>query len=153
MIWQPSNVYKTAKLGFGVNVGAFTEIGNNVVIGDRTRIGAFCFIPEGVTIEEDVFIGPHVCFTNDRYPPSPSKKMWQKTVVKRGAAIGAACVVLPGITIGENATIGAGSVVTHDVPPNEIWAGNPARPVRFNRDARYAMARVAEAMRDTHEPE
>jgi len=125
MIWSPSNIYPTADLGIDINIGAFTEIGNNVVIGNRTRIGAFTFIPEGVVIGDDVFIGPHVCFTNDKYPPS-KKEDWLRTVIKAKAAIGAGSIILPGITIGEGATIGAGSVVTKNVPPHEVWVGNPA---------------------------
>ena len=99
-------------------------ISDGVVIGDRVKIQAFAFIPEGVTLESDVFIGPHVCFTNDKYPPSNG---WSNTLVKRGAVIGAGAVILPGITIGECATIGAGSVVTKDVPQFAIVYGNPAR--------------------------
>lgn len=130
MIYFPNNVYASAKLGSDVNIAAFTEIGHNVSIGDRTRIGAFTFIPEGVTIGNGVFVGPHVCFTNDRYPPSADKSSWEKTVVRDNAAIGAGCVILPGVTIGENATVGAGSVITKDIPQSQIWAGNPARFIR-----------------------
>lgn len=130
MIYFPNNVYKSARLGADVNIAAFTEIGNNVVIGDRSRIGAFTFIPEGVTIGNDVFVGPHVCFTNDRYPPSQSKGDWETTVVQDKAAIGAGCTILPGITIGSNSIVGAGSVVTKDIPSNQIWAGNPAKFIR-----------------------
>ena len=97
----------------------------DVKIGDRCKIQAFAFIPTGITIEDDVFIGPHVCFTNDKNPPSGGK--WSETFVKKGAVIGAGSVILPGITIGEKAVIGAGSVVTKDVPDNNIVYGNPAR--------------------------
>lgn len=130
MIWQPSNVYRSACLGDNVNIGAFTEVGNNVDVGEGTRIGALCFIPERVSIGRNVFIGPCVCFTNDRYPPSETKDKWEVTIVKDRAAIGAGCVILPGIVIGEGSTIGAGSVVTKSVPPGEIWAGNPAKLIR-----------------------
>lgn len=128
-IWHFCNIYPTAMLGRGVSVGSYTEIGNNVIIGDRTRIGAHSFIPEGVLIGPDCFIGPGVTFTNDRFPPSPKNK-WQRTTVCRRAAIGAGCIILPGVTIGFRALIGAGSVVTKNVPPNEIWAGNPAKKLR-----------------------
>ncbi len=130
MIYQPSNIYATAQLGKDVNVAAFVEIGNNVTIGARTRIGAFSFIPEGVTIGRDVFIGPHVCFTNDRYPPA-KREAWELTQVMDGAAIGAGCVILPGTTIGSRAIVGAGSVVTKSVPAGEIWCGNPAKFLRL----------------------
>ena len=125
-IWNPCNIYSTAKIGKDVNIGTFSEIGPNVVIGDRVRIGGGCFIPEGVVIEDDVWIGPHVIFSNDKFPPSPKDK-WLQTVVKRGARIGASVSVLPGVVIGEGALVGMGSVVTKDVGPNEVWAGNPAK--------------------------
>lgn len=125
-IWPPSNVYPTARLGEDVNVGAFCEIGHNVIIGDRTRIGAMTFIPEGVTIEDDVWIGPRVTFSNDKYPPSP-KEDWKTTLVKRGAVIGMGVCVLPGVTIGCGAVVAAGSVVTKDVEPGVLVMGSPAR--------------------------
>lgn len=128
-IWQPCNIYPTAKLGTDVSVGTFTEIGHDVSIGDRTRIGGQCFIPEGVIIAEDVFIGPKVCFTNDKYPPS-GKECWGYTVVKRGAAIGAGSIILTGVCIGEKSMVGAGSVVTKSIPSGEVWCGNPARFLR-----------------------
>lgn len=128
-IWEPCNIMPTAKIGSEVNVGSFTEIGHNVDIGDRVRIGKGCFIPEGVSIEDDAWIGPHVCFTNDRFPPS-GKDNWEKTVVKKGARLGAAVTVICGVTIGQNALIGAGSVVTKDVPNSEIWVGVPAQKLR-----------------------
>lgn len=128
-IWNPSNVYRSANIGENVSVGAFSEIGNNVSIGDGTRVGAMCFIPEGVTIGKDCFIGPRVTFTNDRYPPAPKEK-WEKTVVCDRASIGAAVTILCGITIGEGAMIGCGAVVTRSVPPNETWAGVPAKKMK-----------------------
>lgn len=93
-------------------------------IGNNCKIQAFAFIPPGVTIEDDVFIGPRVTFTNDKHPPSDN---WSETIIKKGASIGAGAVILPGVTIGENAKIGAGSVVTKDIPPNVVACGNPAR--------------------------
>lgn len=131
-IWPPSNVYPSAKLGDNVSVGAFTEIGPNVVIGNNVRIGAHCFIPEGVTIQDDAWVGPRVTFTNDRFPPS-GKDKWQKTLVGGGASIGAACTILPGVRIGIDSLVGAGSTVTKDIPAYEIWAGNPARVIPYKR--------------------
>lgn len=125
--WGTCNIYSSAKIGEDVNIGTFTEIGPNVSIGAKTRIGAMSFIPEGVTIGEDCFIGPQVCFTNDKYPPS-SKEGWEPIVVHDGARIGARAVILPGVTIGKGALVGAGSVVTKDVPAGEVWCGNPAKP-------------------------
>ena len=128
VVWEPCNIYSTAKIGAGVNIGSFSEIGHNVVIGDRVRVGAMCFIPEGVTLEEDAWVGPRVTFTNDLYPPS-GKENWKKTLVKRGARIGAGVTVLPGVVVGEGALVGAGAVVTHNVPAGETWAGVPARKI------------------------
>jgi len=127
-IWGPSNIYNSAKLGSNVQVGAFTEIGENVQVGNGVRIGFNCFIPENIKIENKVWIGPRVTFTNDMYPPS-GKDKWKTTLVKNCARIGAGVTVLPGIIIGEGALIGAGSVVTKNVPAGEVWAGNPAKKI------------------------
>jgi UDP-2-acetamido-3-amino-2,3-dideoxy-glucuronate N-acetyltransferase len=130
-VWLPSNVYETAEIGQGVNIGVFSEIGP-CVIHEGVRIGAMCFIPEGVTIEKGAWIGPRCTFTNDRFPPS-DKSRWQKTYVREGARLGAGVTVICGVTIGEGALVGAGSVVTRDVPPGEIWAGCPAKKLKRRR--------------------
>lgn len=100
-------------------------IGDLVRIGERVKIQAFAFICNGVTIHDDVFIGPHVCFTNDKHPPSSG---WEEnmTIVEDGASIGAGAIILPGIRIGHHAKVGAGAVVTKDVPPRATVWGNPA---------------------------
>jgi acetyltransferase-like isoleucine patch superfamily enzyme len=125
VIWGNCNIYKTAKIGKGCSVGNGTEIGNNVVIGNNVRIGAMCFLPEGVTIEDDCFIAPRVSVSNDRYPPS-NHECWGKVLIKKGASVGLGSIILPGVTIGEKALIGAGSVVSRDVPAGEKWYGVPA---------------------------
>lgn len=112
------------EIGDNTKIHSHVWIGNGVKIGKNCLIQAFSFIPEGVTIEDNVFIGPHVCFTNDKNPPSAD---WASIIVKKGASIGANATILPGLTIGENSRVGAGSTVTHDVPDGETWAGNPAR--------------------------
>jgi len=99
-------------------------IADRVIIGNNVRVEAFAFIPEGVTIEDNVFIGPRVTFTNDKHPPS---KNWQKTLVKVGASLGACVTVLPGVTIGREAVIGAGSLVTKDIPDKVVAYGVPAK--------------------------
>ena len=127
------------QIGENCKIGAFVEIRKDVKIGNNVKIQAFAFIPEAITIEDGVFIGPHVCFINDRYPravnPDGSLKRpedWEvtKTLVKRGVGIGANATILCGLTVGENAMIGAGAVVTKDVPPNAVEVGNPARIIK-----------------------
>lgn len=120
------NIWGDPKLGEDCNIAAFVEIGRDVIIGDRVMIEAFSFIPPGITIEDDVFIGPHVVFTNDKNPPS---NYWGNTIIRRRVSIGANCTILPDIEIGEGAMIGAGSVVTKNVPPGETWVGSPAKKI------------------------
>ncbi len=124
-IYDLTNLYE-CYLGDNVKVGRFTEIGRNVIIGNNVSIGAHCFIPEGITIEDNVFIGPHFVGTNDRFPPS-IKENWQETLIKEGARIGAGVTVICGVIIGGGALVGAGSVVTKSILPYEQWAGNPAK--------------------------
>lgn len=124
------------EIGDGTKVGCFVEIKKGVRIGKNCKIEPFVFIPEGVTLGDGVFIGPHVCFTNDKYPaavnPDGSLKSasdWKclETTVEDRVAIGAGAVILPGIKIGADSLIGAGAVVTRDVPPKCSVIGNPAR--------------------------
>jgi acetyltransferase-like isoleucine patch superfamily enzyme len=126
-------------IGDETSIGTFVEIQKGVVIGARCKIQSHTFICEGVTIEDQVFIGHGVSFVNDMYPRATaagghlqSDDDWvvQRTVVRKGASIGTGATILANITIGEGAIVGAGSVVTHDVPPGVIVAGNPARILR-----------------------
>ena len=127
-IWhrELSNI-QDCEIGEDCVIHSHVWIGNNVKIGNRVKIQAFTFIPDGVTIEDDVFIGPRVTFTNDRDLDIKGKDFWKPTLVKKGAKLGASVTVLPGITIGENTKIGAGSVVTKDIPPNVVACGVPAK--------------------------
>lgn len=127
-VYDHVNLYK-CQIGRDSKVDAFVYIEEGVVIGDRVKIRPFTFIPTGVIIEDDVFIGPHVTFTNDKYPKIGREWKLTKTVIKQGASIGAGSVILP-VTIGNNSLIGAGSVVTKDIPCNVLAAGNPARVIR-----------------------
>lgn len=124
-IWHPhKSVLLDCKIGDDCTIHAPVWIGNGVKIGNRCKIQAFAFIPFGVTIEDDVFIGPHVCFTNDKYPPSEDR---QYTLVKGGASIGANATIIAGVIIGEMAKVAAGAVVTKDVPSGASVKGVPAR--------------------------
>lgn len=131
-VWQFTVILPKAKIGSNCNICANVFIENDVTIGNNVTVKCGVQLWDGVTVEDDAFIGPNVTFTNDLYPRSkkyPGK--FYKTVVKKGASIGANATIICGITIGENAMIGAGSVVTKDVPAGELWIGNPARFVKI----------------------
>jgi acetyltransferase-like isoleucine patch superfamily enzyme len=127
------------EIGDDSRIGTFVEIQKDVRVGKRVKISSHTFICSGVSIEDEVFIGHGVMFTNDKFPRaanadgSPQTEAdWTTvpTLVKRGASIGSNATILCGVTIGECAIVGAGSVVTHDVPPDAIVAGVPARVIR-----------------------
>ena len=130
-IWQFSVILEGAKIGNNCNINCHVFIENDVTIGDNVTIKPGVQIWDGITIEDNVFIGPNVTFTNDLKPRSKQyPENFLKTTVKTGASIGANATILPGLTIGENAMIGAGSLVSKDIPDNEIWYGNPAKFIR-----------------------
>lgn len=126
-IWQFCVIFPKATIGENCNICSHCLIENAAVIGNNCTIKCGVQIWDGIEIEDDVFIGANVTFTNDKYPKSHNQD-WTllKTTIKTGASIGAGTTILPGITIGEGAIIGAGSVVTKDVPPYTVWYGNPA---------------------------
>lgn len=128
MIYHPELSNIQCEIPVSTKVHSHVWIGKDVSIGEDCLIQAFCFIPDWVTIEDGVFLGPRVTFTNDKRPPSYGKH-WIATLVRKGASIGAAATILPGVTIGEKAVIGAGAVVTKNVPDGETWVGNPARKI------------------------
>jgi len=128
------------EVGDETKIGAFVEIQKNATVGKNCKISSHSFICEGVTIEDGVFIGHSVTFINDSYPRATTEggalqteSDWkvERTVIKKGASIGSGSTILANVTVGENAIIGAGSVVTKDVPPNAIVAGNPAKVLRY----------------------
>jgi acetyltransferase-like isoleucine patch superfamily enzyme len=128
------------EVGDESKIGAFVEIQKNAAVGKRCKISSHTFICEGVSIEDNVFIGHGVMFINDSYPRATAadgklqtEADWkvERTVIKSGASVGSGSTILSNITIGENAIVGAGSVVTKDVPPNCIVAGNPAKVLRY----------------------
>jgi len=127
-IWHFVHVREKAEVGANCVLGHSVYIDSDVKIGDRVKLENRANIYKGVRIEDDVFVGPHVTFTNDPYPRSFSTN-WKivPTLVKKGASIGAGSIILCGVTIGEYAMIGAGSVVTKDVPPHSLAYGNPAK--------------------------
>lgn len=131
------------EIGEDSRIGTFVEVQRGAKIGRRCKVSSHTFICEGVTIEDDVFIGHNVSFINDRYPRATANGQLQtehdwkleSTLVKRGASIGTSATILCGVVIGENAIVGAGSVVTRDVPPGAIVVGNPARVLKSVSDA------------------
>ncbi len=137
-IYDFVNLYG-CEIGDNSKIGTFVEIQKGVRVGANCKISSHSFICEGVIIDDEVFVGHHVVFINDRYPRATlpggqlqSEQDWSvvPTRVQQGASIGSGAVILCGVTIGEKAIVGAGSVVTHDIPAHSIVAGNPARLIR-----------------------
>ena len=129
------------EIGDETKIGAFVEIQKNAKVGTRCKISSHTFICEGVVIEDNVFVGHSVTFINDIYPRATTgdgelqtEKDWkvETTLIKKGASIGSGSTILANVTVGENAIVGAGSVVTKNVPPDSVVAGNPARVLRNN---------------------
>ena len=133
-----ANLYG-CRIGADTRIAAFVEIQRGAVVGSRCKVSSHAFVCEGVTIEDEVFIGHGVCFTNDRVPRATTATGQLQTSgdwtvlptrVRRRASIGSGAVILPDLTIGEGAVVGAGAVVTRDVAPNTVVVGNPARVLR-----------------------
>jgi len=131
-VWQFVVILKGAQIGDHSNICSHCFIENDVRIGDRVTVKCGVQIWDGIVVEDDVFIGPNVTFSNDKYPRSKQyPPAFSKTIVQQGASIGANATILPGVNIGKHALIGAGSVVTKDVPDYALVIGNPAKFVRY----------------------
>ena len=130
-IWQFCVILKNAQIGYNCNICAHCFVENDVKIGNNVTVKSGVYLWDGIEIEDEVFIGPNVTFTNDKYPRSKQyPDQYQKTVIKKGASLGAGAIVLCGLTVGEDAMIGAGAVVTKDIPAGQLWMGNPAKYIR-----------------------
>jgi acetyltransferase-like isoleucine patch superfamily enzyme len=139
-VWQQAQIREGAHLGKDCNIGKGVYIDNDVQIGDNVKIQNYVSVFHGVTLEDGVFVGPHVCFTNDLRPRAvnpdgslKSAKDWvvTPTLIKRGAALGANSTIVCGIVIGEWAMVGSGSVVIRNVPAHGLVVGNPARLIGY----------------------
>ena len=132
-IWHFSHIQKGARIGDNCSIGQNVNIGSNVIIGNSVKIQNNVSVYEGVELEDHVFCGPSMVFTNIKIPrseyPQRGSKYYQKTLVKKSASIGANATIVCGITIGEYAFIGSGTVVTKDVPPYALIVGNPGKIV------------------------
>ncbi|HQQ62160.1 MAG TPA: WxcM-like domain-containing protein [Pseudomonadales bacterium] len=132
-IWAFSHVLPGARIGSDCNICDHVFIENDVIVGNRTTVKCGVQLWDGITIEDDVFVGPNATFTNDPFPRSKQyPEQFPRTVICHGASIGANATILPGLTIGQHAMIGAGAVVTRSVPANAIVVGNPARIVGYS---------------------
>lgn len=137
-IWQFVVVLKNAQIGNNCNINAHCFIENDVILGENVTVKCGVYLWDGMRIANNVFIGPNVTFINDNYPRSKDyPDEFLRTVIENGASIGAGSVILGGLTIGENSMIGAGSVLTKNVPANELWFGNPARFIKKIEKKQY----------------
>ena len=126
-VWQFAVVLPGASIGRDCNICAHTLVEGGATIGDRVTLKSGVYLWDGISVQDDVFIGPTATFTNDRRPRSRVRVPFEPTILEAGCSIGAGAVILPGVTIGRGAMIGAGAVVTKSVPDGETWVGNPAQ--------------------------
>jgi len=129
-VWQFTVVLPGAQIGANCNLNSHCFVENDVVLGDNVTIKCGNYLWDGLTLEDNVFVGPNVTFSNDKYPRSKQyPEAFARTVVKQGASIGAGAVILPGITIGEGALVGAGAIVAKDVPAHSVVRSDYSRLV------------------------
>lgn len=126
-VWEFTHVLAGARIGRDCNLNSHVFVENDVVVGDRVTVKCGVYLWDGIRLEDDVFVGPNVTFTNDRRPRSRVHVPAAVTTVCAGASIGAGAVIGPGVTIGRHALVGMGAVVTRDVPAQAVVYGNPAR--------------------------
>jgi UDP-2-acetamido-3-amino-2,3-dideoxy-glucuronate N-acetyltransferase len=144
-VWAFSHVLENAIIGDDCNICDHVFIENNVKIGNRVTIKCGVQLWDGITLDDDVFIGPNVTFTNDPFPRSKQyPSAYSTTLICKGASIGANATILPGLTIHQNAMVGAGSVVTKDIPPNAIVRGNPAQIIGYSNSQKSKVVPIAE---------
>lgn len=129
-IWQYVVVLSKALIGDDCNICAHCFVENDVKIGNNVTVKCGVYLWDGIIIEDNVQIGPNVTFTNDKYPRAKKEFNLQRILIKNNASVGAASIILGGVTIGKNAMVGAGSLVTKDIPDNELWLGTPAKFIR-----------------------
>lgn len=152
-IWQFCVVYAGARIGANCNICAHVLVENDVEIGNDVTIKSGVQLWNGVRLEDHVFVGPNVTFTNDLYPRSREQpSQFVQTIVKSGASIGANATILPGVTIGEGAMVGAGAVVTSSVPGNAIVVGNPARIVGYTNTTLVEDVKTSQSSNDRKPP-
>lgn len=130
-VWQFVVILENAIIGENCNINSHTFIENDVKLGNRVTVKSGVYLWDGIEVEDDVFIGPNVTFTNDKYPRSKHyPEEFQRTILKKGSSIGAGAIILGGVTVGEKAMVAAAALVTRDVPAYTLVKGSPAQVVR-----------------------
>lgn len=124
--WWPCHIGREAKIGPECSIGALAHIGQRVVLGRRCKVQGSAYIADECVLGDDVFIGPSAVLLNDKFPPSNDRTKWRPVHVGTGAVIGGNATVIPGNNVGEHSVLAAGAVLTKDLPPHEVWGGNPA---------------------------